>query len=297
MLEILLAPIVGGVIGYITNDLAIKMLFRPRKAIYIGKWHVPFTPGLIPQQKDRIAASIGRVISTQLLNVETIEQTILSEKTKNIIREKLKELLDRFKSDERTVEQILEKNVESDKMRTYKETIQIRGTEFLTKKIEQADIGTQVIQGGIEALDEKMKTGFMSSLKEDLLYKTMEGTIAKVINDVIIQIAPELINKEIGKLEDDILGLPLYKIYDMQQEYIPTLADEVVSFYETAVKANISKVVEVIDIEGIVEEKVRSFDAIQLEQMIFGIMKKELNAIVNLGAILGFFMGFINLLL
>ena len=75
------------------------------------------------------------------------------------------------------------------------------------------------------------------------------------------------------------------------------MADEIVSFYETAVKANISKVVEVIDIEGIVEEKVRSFDAIQLEQMIFGIMKKELNAIVNLGAILGFFMGFINLLL
>ena len=50
--EMIMAPLVGGVIGYITNNLAIKMLFRPRKAIYIGKWHIPFTPGLIPKQKE-----------------------------------------------------------------------------------------------------------------------------------------------------------------------------------------------------------------------------------------------------
>ena len=59
ILKLILAPVLGGVIGYITNDLAIRMLFRPRKAVYIGKLHVPFTPGLIPQQKERIAASIG----------------------------------------------------------------------------------------------------------------------------------------------------------------------------------------------------------------------------------------------
>ena len=39
------------------------MLFRPRKALYIGKFHVPFTPGLIPSQQGRIAVSIGEVVS------------------------------------------------------------------------------------------------------------------------------------------------------------------------------------------------------------------------------------------
>ena len=58
-LEILIPPLVGGVIGYITNDIAIKMLFHPRKAIYIGKWKLPFTPGLIPKEKHRVAKSIG----------------------------------------------------------------------------------------------------------------------------------------------------------------------------------------------------------------------------------------------
>ena len=30
------APVVGGAIGYITNNIAVKMLFRPLKPIYIG---------------------------------------------------------------------------------------------------------------------------------------------------------------------------------------------------------------------------------------------------------------------
>ena len=33
------APLIGGLIGLITNSLAIKMLFRPHRAVYIGKFH------------------------------------------------------------------------------------------------------------------------------------------------------------------------------------------------------------------------------------------------------------------
>ena len=49
-------------------------------------------------------------------------------------------------------------------------------------------------------------------------------------------------------------------------------------------------------VDGIVERKIASFDAQMLEKLIFGIMKKELKAIVYLGAALGFLMGFVNLL-
>ena len=62
------APVIGGLIGLITNSLAIKMLFRPHRAVYIGRFHVPFTPGLIPKEKERIASAIGEVISKYLLN-------------------------------------------------------------------------------------------------------------------------------------------------------------------------------------------------------------------------------------
>ena len=52
-----------------------------------------------------------------------------------------------------------------------------------------------------------------------------------------------------------------------------------------------------INIEKIVVDKINGLDPAELETVIFGVMKKELRAIVYLGALLGFLMGFINLLL
>ncbi|QOV24081.1 DUF445 domain-containing protein [Anabaenopsis elenkinii] len=63
----LLPPVLGGVIGYFTNDIAIKMLFRPYQAIYIAGRKVPFTPGLIPRNQERLATRISNTIMGSLL--------------------------------------------------------------------------------------------------------------------------------------------------------------------------------------------------------------------------------------
>ena len=41
-------PLVGGFIGYVTNDIAIRMPFCPHTTKHITGWRVPFTPGIIP---------------------------------------------------------------------------------------------------------------------------------------------------------------------------------------------------------------------------------------------------------
>ena len=48
ILSFLFGPLVGAAIGGLTNRIAIRMLFRPYTARYIGKIHVPLTPGIIP---------------------------------------------------------------------------------------------------------------------------------------------------------------------------------------------------------------------------------------------------------
>ncbi len=60
-------PVVGGIIGYFTNDIAIKMLFRPYRAIYIGKRRLPFTPGLIPRNQERLAKRVSDTVMGSLL--------------------------------------------------------------------------------------------------------------------------------------------------------------------------------------------------------------------------------------
>ena len=47
----ILPPLVGGVIGYVTNDIAIRMLFRPHTAKHFMGWRVPFTPCIIVNEK------------------------------------------------------------------------------------------------------------------------------------------------------------------------------------------------------------------------------------------------------
>ena len=102
-IRLLITPVVAGIIGYLTNALAIKMLFRPYKAIYIGKFHVPFTPGIIPSQRKRLAVSIGRVISNELLNSEIMEEALLSDETVNGLKEAFLSKLNSYKDDNRIV--------------------------------------------------------------------------------------------------------------------------------------------------------------------------------------------------
>ncbi len=63
----------GGVIGYFTNDIAIKMLFRPYKPIYVAGRQLPFTPGLIPSNQARLAQRISNAIMGSLLTPDELQ--------------------------------------------------------------------------------------------------------------------------------------------------------------------------------------------------------------------------------
>ncbi|MEB3359942.1 MAG: DUF445 family protein [Synechococcales bacterium] len=66
-------PVVGGIIGYFTNDLAIKMLFRPYRPLYLGKRRLPFTPGLIPSNQGRLAQRVADTIMGSLLTPQELQ--------------------------------------------------------------------------------------------------------------------------------------------------------------------------------------------------------------------------------
>lgn len=73
---VLFMGVIGAIIGGITNAVAIRMLFRPHNACYIGSWRLPFTPGLIPKRKSELARQIGKIVDEHLLTPESIEQKL-----------------------------------------------------------------------------------------------------------------------------------------------------------------------------------------------------------------------------
>ncbi len=84
-LEWVIPPVVGAVIGYSTNWLAIKMLFKPYKKIKIKGIPIPFTPGVIPKERKRIASKLGEVVQGYLLTEDVIIEELLSESVKSRI--------------------------------------------------------------------------------------------------------------------------------------------------------------------------------------------------------------------
>lgn len=75
-LAFILTPMFGALIGYFTNWLAIKMLFRPYTKWSVTlpgfkkKLDIPFTPGLFPKEQNRLASRVAKTVTGQLLTTE-----------------------------------------------------------------------------------------------------------------------------------------------------------------------------------------------------------------------------------
>ena len=81
IIAILLPPILGGLIALSTNWIAIKMLFRPHKEVRLFGIRLPFTPGLIPKERSRLARKLGEAISTHLLTPDILADKLADPST------------------------------------------------------------------------------------------------------------------------------------------------------------------------------------------------------------------------
>ncbi len=88
-----LSPILGAIIGYSTNWLAIKMIFRPYEEKRLFGVKVPFTPGVIAKEKTRMATKLGNTISSHLITSEEFSNYIKNDETKTLINSKVEEVI------------------------------------------------------------------------------------------------------------------------------------------------------------------------------------------------------------
>jgi uncharacterized membrane protein YheB (UPF0754 family) len=90
----LLPPLVGAVIGYITNLVAIRMLFRPLAAKRLFGLRLPLTPGIIPRQRYELAESIGRMVSRELITEEAIGRQLRSASFRRGLQRNIADLIE-----------------------------------------------------------------------------------------------------------------------------------------------------------------------------------------------------------
>ncbi|MFP4180075.1 MAG: DUF445 domain-containing protein [Spirochaetaceae bacterium] len=87
-------PLIGAVIGYVTNVIAIKMLFRPLREKRLFGLRLPLTPGIIPRQRHTLAESIGVMVSRDLITEDAVRGQLSSPGFGGTVRKKLHELME-----------------------------------------------------------------------------------------------------------------------------------------------------------------------------------------------------------
>ncbi len=88
--NLIIFMLVGGLIGYITNKIAVKMLFRPIKPINLIIFKIQ---GVLPKRKDELSKSIARTVKDKLLNEEDILNSLLTTDSKARLRKALEDEL------------------------------------------------------------------------------------------------------------------------------------------------------------------------------------------------------------
>ncbi|NOX24536.1 MAG: DUF445 family protein [Deltaproteobacteria bacterium] len=90
-------PLVGAFIGYMTNYVAIRMLFRPLRPWRLFGCRLPMTPGVIPSKRHDLAKNIGRMVGRHLLTGQDISKALHGAAFKtqlaNVINLKVENLL------------------------------------------------------------------------------------------------------------------------------------------------------------------------------------------------------------
>lgn len=293
-LEIISGPVIGGVIGYFTNYIAVKMLFKPYNPIKIGKYTIPFTPGIIPKGKDRVAKALGSMVADTLLTEDDIINTLLNEDIIKTIQDGVITYIYRHDDAHITVSNILDKFIKEDKIDDIREKI----VSFLTTKIvdvlENEDIGNIIATEGAKTIKDKLPPA-LALFVNDKMISSIASSLGGGVNEFIKAKGEDyvfpVVCKECGKLENSTVK-SLLDIVDIDEIRLRNIIEEV---YKRFVREKASVILKKINISSIVEEKIKEMNMRELEELVLSVMKKELNAIVNLGALIGFIIGILNI--
>lgn len=293
---IFIRPLIGAFTGYVTNWIAVKMMFRPLKPIKIGNFKLPFTPGLIPRNKERLAISIGNTISNDLLSEETLKNSLLSENIKDKISENISIFLNSLSKNDTAISEIISSYVGDDIYKSQLDTIKNKITISIYNTILEAHLGDIVANQIAIAANEKMKNPLLGLFGGKSIVSSISSNIATKIDEYILTNGEILINEMVEKEINKYTSKTIDSVYNDIKKSDININDILMNLYEKIILDKLPILLNTINISQIITDKINSMDVLEVEKLILTIMKKELNALINLGAVIGFLLGLLNLL-
>jgi len=292
-----LPPLVGALIGYVTNFVAIKMLFRPLNEIRLFGLRIPFTPGILPRERRKLADSIGDMVERELLTPGVLRERLAKTEVRGNIESALgsytNQVLERPVSswledqdpdaEDFPLAELLKDFFNSDVFNSFlEEIIKVWGARKIPLSREDDDdfsfwLKSRVRDVGamfIPTARNMIKGGLVREMKnqsrgESSLYRrALEETLEKYPG---ITLRGFLSLAETRKLKVDSF---------LAEKTTDTLDD------------NIEGALSSVNIKVLVSDRINSLDMIRVEKIILDVMAGQLKWINICGAFLGALIGF-----
>ncbi len=295
ILNMIAGPLIGAVIGYVTNYIAVKMLFRPLHKVKILNFTLPFTPGIIPKRKDKLGQALGETIGNNLLTKEDLEKVLLSDNMKDAI---LDELLKKPKAESEVTNSIQTLLCGYFGQEQYDKSTE-KMEEIIYQKlmdgIERVDVGSIIATEGDKVIKQKTQGTMLRFIVNNELISSLVEQIGVGVNDYIKDNGKDLLQPIITtELSSFVSQSPeniLMAMGKTEEEIRKVIGD----IYTGFISKKSESIMKQFNIAGIVEDKVNAMDVMEIEKLVLSVMKNELDAVVNLGAIIGFILGLFNL--
>lgn len=264
--------LLSAVIGMVTNYLAIKMLFHPYKEKKLFGIRIPFTPGIIPRNRHRIAVSLAEMMDENVFKEDVIKEEINGKIEKIDFTKELfnnTKIKDLFNNSDDDIASISKK---------------ISG--FAVNKFVEENYASKIVNSILETF--KPKLGFFAGMLGNIGIG-----IEEQINNYVKNNGPEelskIINEELVSFASNDIESAFNKLNTSSNAFISKIV----------VKGSdklIDKVIKEIDFKEMIIKQIDLLDIKAFEKMILNVVRKELRAITYLGGLLGGILGLLNIL-
>ena len=230
-----------------------------------------------------------------LLTKEDFEKMLLSEDIKNAVVDAVSRKAEKLKHTDASLEEFLSQYTGQEEYDLMRDKLEDYITEKITEGVEKLDIGAIIVEEGTKEIKEKFKGGMLSMFLNDELIQSVAAPIGKKVDDYIKENGEEKIRPavvaQLAAAESKSVAewIELLPVSDKKLRQI------VENIYVKFVNEKAEELAEKFHVAEIVEEKINAMDVLELENLLLGIMKKELNAVVSLGAVIGFVLGLLNI--
>ena len=125
----------------------------------------------------------------------------------------------------------------------------------------------------------------------------MKVYLAKNINEMLRDKGPAMVKDFIGVAITDFSAMPVQSLLNGKDVQIESFKRSLIFSYKKLIDKHLPQILGKIDISKIISERINEMDTIEMENLILGLMKKELSHIVWIGAALGALIGCLNILM